>query len=208
LLHRNKFNLISLVLLGLALTALLAGCSARKTVTRTDPSEMIDLSGNWNDVDSQTMAAALVTDMSTNIGWIERHLADNGKRPVVIIGEVRNRTTEHIPVRTLVSDLEKQLMNFSSVDLVASPEEREGIRDERADQQQFSSTESAKQWGREVGADYMLVGELNSITDTEEGQSVKYYELVCDLVNLDTNIKVWRGDHKIKKFVGQRAYKP
>jgi len=208
LLHRNKFNLFGLVLLGLALTALLAGCSARKTVTRTDPGEMIDLSGNWNDVDSQTMAAALVTDMSTNIGWIERHLADNGKRPVVIIGEVNNRTTEHIPVRTLVSDLEKQLMNFSSVDLVASPEEREGIRDERADQQQFSSIESAKQWGREVGADYMLVGELNSITDTEEGESVKYYEMVCDLVSLETNIKVWRGDHKIKKFVGQGAYKP
>ena len=208
MLYRNKFNLISLVLLGLALTALLAGCSAHKTVTRTDPGEVIDLSGNWNDVDSQTMAEALVTDMSSNIGWIERHLADNGKRPVVIIGEVRNRTTEHIPVRTLVSDLEKQLMNFSSVDLVASPEEREGIRDERADQQQFSSTESMKQWGREVGADYMLVGELNSITDNEEGESVKYYEMVCDLVSLDTNIKVWRGDHKIKKFVGRRAYKP
>jgi uncharacterized protein (TIGR02722 family) len=208
LLHRNKFNLISLVLLGLALTALLAGCSARKTVTRTDPSERIDLSGNWNDVDSQSMAEALVSDMSSNIGWIERHLADNGKRPVVIIGEVRNRTTEHIPVRTLVSDLEKQLMNFSSVDLVASPEEREGIRDERADQQQFSSTESMKQWGREVGADYMLVGELNSIIDNEKGDSVKYYEMVCDLVSLKTNIKVWRGDHKIKKFVGQGAYKP
>ena len=49
-----------LVLVLVTVTALsLVGCGG-KTVTRTDPGEQIDLSGNWNDIDSQNVAADLV----------------------------------------------------------------------------------------------------------------------------------------------------
>ena len=118
------------------------------------------------------------------------------------------KTPEHIAVKTLVADLEKSFINSGRVTVVASAEERDEIRGERADQQQYASEESAKAWGRERGADYMLIGEINAQFDSEKGKEVKYYQVDCYLVDLETNVKVWTGGTKIKKFVGRSKYKP
>lgn len=204
---RRKSHL-GLVLIAGLIPWLLAGCSTSKVVTRTDPDAQIDLSGNWNDSDSRQMAGALVDDMLNGTAWLETHMERAGSRPAVIVGEIKNRTDEHIPMKTLVADLEKSFINSGRVKLVASAEEREGVREERADQQQFSSPESMKRWGRELGADYMLLGELNTIPDREGDVSLKYYQLDCYLVNLEDNTKVWVGDDRIKKVVSRGKYKP
>ncbi len=66
------------VLVAVALAAL-AGCSG-KQVTRADVDEQIDLSGEWNDTDSQQVSAALVTQI-TGSPWVEDFIAEHGKKP-------------------------------------------------------------------------------------------------------------------------------
>ena len=195
-----------LVLLSVAVALVaLAGCGG-KQVTRVDVEEQIDLSGNWNDIDSQQVAAALVTQI-TGSPWVEDYRAENGKRPYIIVGTVRNKTSEHIPTKTFIADLEREFINGGRVRVVLSPEERDQIRTERADQQEFSSQETMAQWGREKGADFMLIGEMNAIIDQEGGDTVKYYQVDCYLVDLEDNVKVWTGFEKIKKSVGKGKYK-
>jgi len=184
----------------------IAGCSST-TVTRVPTDETIDLSGRWNDSDSQQAAQALV-DQSMATPWVDNFMKKHGANPTVIIGTLRNKTPEHIAVKTLVADLERSFINSGRVTVVASPEERNQIRDEREDQQHYASEESMKAWGRELGADYMLIGEINSQFDSEKGKEVKYYQVDCYLVDLETNVKVWTGFTKIKKFVGRSKYKP
>ena len=186
--------------------AAFAGCSST-TVTRVPTEETIDLSGRWNDSDSQQAAQALV-DQSMATSWVDDFMMEQGSKPTVIIGTLRNKTPEHIAVKTLVADLERSFINSSRVTVVASAEERDEIRGEREDQQRFASEESMKQWGKELGADYMLIGEINAQFDSEKGKEVKYYQVDCYLVDLETNVKVWTGFTKIKKFVGRSKYKP
>lgn len=184
----------------------LAACGST-TVTRVPADEQIDLSGRWNDTDSQQAAQALV-DQSTATPWVENHIEAAGSKPAVIVGTIRNKTSEHIAVKTLVADLQRSFINSGRVRVVASAEEREEIRGERADQEQFASPESAARWGRERGADYMLIGEVNSQFDSEDGKEVKFYQVDAYLVDLETNDKVWTGFTKIKKFVGRSRYRP
>jgi uncharacterized protein (TIGR02722 family) len=186
--------------------AAMVGCSST-TVTRVPSEEQIDLSGRWNDSDSQQAAQALV-DQSMATPWVDDFMMKNGDKPTVIIGTIRNKTSEHIAVKTLVADLERSFINSGRVTVVASSEERDEIRGERDDQQQFASDETVKAWGLERGADYMLIGEVNSQFDSEGGKEVKYYQVDCYLVDLETNVKVWTGFTKIKKFVGRSKYKP
>jgi penicillin-binding protein activator len=200
-----KMRKTSLLLL-LVGVALIAGCSGGKQVTRVEVEEQIDLSGEWNDIDSQHVSAALETQI-TNSAWVEDFRAEKGNKPVLIVGVVRNKTPEHIAVKTFIADLERSFINGGRVKVVASAEERDQIRSERADQQEFSSQETMKQWGREKGADYMLMGEINMILDQEKGDQVKYYQVDCYLVDLEDNTKVWAGFEKIKKFVGRNKYK-
>ena len=195
---------LMLCLTALSLVAL-AGCSTT-TVTRVPADETIDLSGRWNDTDSQQAAQDLV-DQSMATPWVDDFMMKQSAKPAVIIGTLRNKTTEHIAVKTLVADLERSFINSGRVTVVASAEERDEIRGEREDQQRFSSEESMKAWGQELGADYMLIGEINSQFDAEKGKEVKYYQVDSYLVDLETNVKVWAGFTKIKKFVGRSKYK-
>lgn len=190
----------------LFLMALLAGCGGGKQVTRVDPTAQIDLSGQWNDVDSRQVAEDLVAQI-TSANWVDQYRDDHGRKPILILGEPRNKTTEHIPTKTLYADLERAFINGGRVTVVASPEEREQLRDERADQQDFASPETVKKWGRELGADYMLIGELNILSDREGGDEVRYYQMDAYLADLETNAKVWSGFSKIKKFIGRSKYK-
>ncbi len=200
-----KMRTLGIVVLLIA-AVLATGCSKRQEVVRRDVTDVIDLSGEWNDVDSQQTAAALVTKITAS-PWVEDFRAERGKKPYIIVGDIRNKTSEHIPVQTFLGDLEEYFINSGRVRVVASADEREQIRGERADQQEFSSQETMKQWGREKGADFMLLGEINSIFDTADGESVKYYQVDCYLIDLEDNVKVWMGGEKIKKTVSRGKFK-
>jgi uncharacterized protein (TIGR02722 family) len=200
-----RMSMIRIAAAAVAVAAAI-GCSST-TVTRVPTEEQIDLSGRWNDSDSQLAAQALV-DQSMATPWVDNHLIEHAGKPTVIVGTIRNKTPEHIAVKTLVADLERSFINSGRVTVVASAEERDEIRGEREDQQTFASDESVKAWGQEHGADYMLIGEINSQFDAEDGKEVKYYQVDCYLVDLESNVKVWTGFTKIKKFVGRSKYKP
>ena len=192
-------NIVRIMLVAGALLAL-AGCGGQKEVIRTDAGEQIDLSGNWNDTDAQKVSAALAAQISSG-PWIENFLAEKGKKPTLIVAPVRNKTAEHIATKTLVDQLERDFINGGRVRVVASAEEREQVREERADQQEFSSPETMKKWGLEKGADVMLIGEINQIVDSEGKQSVRYYQVDCYLIDLQDNTKLWVGSEKIKKLI-------
>jgi uncharacterized protein (TIGR02722 family) len=179
---------------------LMASCSPKKTVQRIPEDSVTDLSGYWNDTDSRLVADEMIGDCLTG-SWKTTHLEQKKEKPVVIVGVVRNKTDEHIAVETFIGDIERAMINSQDVTVVASSEERETIRDERQDQQRFSSEETMKRWGKEVGADYMLGGVITSITDEIKGERVVFYQVDLTLYNLETNAKAWTGQKKIKKYI-------
>ena len=191
----------------LVLLAFLVNCGgSSRTITRIQADESTDISGRWNDTDSRQTANTMIRDLLTK-SWIGNFVNDNARKPFVIVGQIRNKSSEHIPIATFVKEIEKELVNSGQVSFVASAGEREGVRDERMDQQSYSSTETAKELANEQAADYMLQGVMNSIVDSFEGQKVVYYQVNLELVDLESNTKVWIGDKKIKKSIKQDKYK-
>lgn len=178
------------------------GC-AKKTVTRISEDSVVDLSGRWNDTDSRLVSEEMIRDCLGN-PWKTRHWEGRKRKPVVIVGTIRNKSSEHIAVKTFIGDIERAFVNSSEADVVASKEEREDVRDERADQQEHASDETMKRWGREKGADYMLSGDISSITDQEKGERVVFYQVDLTLIDLESNAKAWIGQKKIKKYIGKK----
>lgn len=183
----------------------LAGC-ASTTVERTASDEVIDLSGRWNDTDSRLTAEEIVSDCLSR-PWLDDYLAANGEKPVVIVGSVRNKSSEHIEVLTFVKDIEKELINSGRVRFVANKAERQEVRDERLDQQSNSSEETAKALAQETGADFMMQGLITSITDAVDGKKVIKYQVSMELIHLESNEKVWLGSNEVKKFIKQSKSK-
>jgi uncharacterized protein (TIGR02722 family) len=182
----------------------LAGCGSKKTVERVEVETTIDLSGRWNDTDSRQVSEAMIVDC-LNHPWISRHtVGTQGKNPIVIVGAIRNRSTEHIAIPTFVSDIERAFINSGLVSVVASATERGELRNEKGDQSKFASLETVKAMGQELGADYMMTGQINTIEDREGGKQVTFYQTDLTLTNIETNEKIWLGQKKIKKFIERK----
>lgn len=194
-----KKHMINALLLAVVLVVSSA-CGHRK-VTRIDTDKTIDLSGRWNDTDSRLTANAMI-DQCLNQQWL-MNFSDRapGKKPVVIVGFVENNTDEHIQAEPFILDLEKAFINSGRVRLVSGGEKRDEIRKERAQQQDYASQSTMKSWGQEIGADYMLQGDISSIIDSYGKEKVRFYQVNLKLTDIETTEVVWIGDKKIKKYV-------
>ena len=194
------------VLLVVVISVLLFNCAGpSRSVSRMGADEATDISGRWNDTDSRLVAEAMVRDVLSR-PWLGNFVEQNDKKPVVIVGNIRNKSSEHIPVDVFIKDIERELINSAQVTFVASQEQREQIREERMDQQSFASMETAKQLANETGADYMMQGAINSIVDSFEGKKTVFYQVDLELIDLESNTKVWRGDKQMKKLIEQNRY--
>ena len=182
--------------------ALINGCANRK-ITRVDPNETIDLSGRWNDSDSRLVSEEMIGDVLTS-AWLPRYTKANDKRPVVVVGLVENKSHEHINSETFIKDIEKAIIRDGNIRLVVAGEKRNELRKERAEQQDYASPETTKKWGKELGADFILQGTINSIVDAYKKQKVVTYQIDLQLTNIETNEVVWMGDKKIKKQISDR----
>ena len=182
----------------------LAACNPK--VTRVSSEEVTDLSGNWNDTDSRLVSEEMIQDVLSR-PWLSRYNRQAGKAPTVIVGTVRNLSHEHINTRTFVRDLEKALINSGEVDFVASANERGEIRSERRDQDLHAREDTRKAMGREIGADFMLQGSINTIVDAVKGEQARFYQVDLTLIDLESNRKVWVGQKKIKKTVEKSGFR-
>ena len=174
--------------------------SCSRKITRVASETPIDISGRWNDTDSRLVAEELSSDILT-ANWITDFVQENGKKPVIIVGLVRNKSHEHIESEPFIKDIEKALIQKQKARIVQGGKMREEIRAERADQQDNSSVSTMKKFGLETGADFMLQGNINSIVDAHKKEKVVFYQVDLELTNMQTNEKVWIGDKKIKKMV-------
>jgi len=169
-------------------------------VWRLDAAQSVDLSGAWNDTDSRLVAEEM-TRQIMEARWHRNFYMDYEREPVVIVGFIQNKTHEHIDTDTFVKDIERVLIESRRVRLVQNAALRDKVREERLDQQNFASPATQKQWGKELGADFMLLGSISSVVDVERRSRVIYYQVNLQLTNIETNEVVWIGKKEIKKFV-------
>jgi len=189
------FGVIILTLL------LVMGCaSSTRSVSRVSADEHEELSGNWSDYDSKLVAEQMIQDLLYR-PWISNFNTDEDRNPVVIIGTIRNFSSEHIATSTFIKDIQRELINSNRVDFVADKQEREEIREERMEQQSYASDETAKRIAAESGADYILKGSIKSIIDALDNKAMKYYQIDLELMDIETNRIVWSKGKKIYKKI-------
>ncbi|MDH4225056.1 MAG: penicillin-binding protein activator LpoB [Deltaproteobacteria bacterium] len=195
-----KINRGMSLLMIVFLSAAVSSCGGKK-IERIDASETKDLSGRWNDTDSRLVAEEMIKT-SLSKPWLERFKSDKGRAPVIITYGVKNRSSEHINTQTFMKDLEGAFVDSGEVDVVADKDQQKQIRGEQADQN-AGFTADPVQIGKELGADFVLTGVLNTITDQEGKEAVIFYQTNLELIGVETSKKVWIGSKKIKKYISR-----
>jgi penicillin-binding protein activator len=181
----------------------LTACGGETRVTRIDAGVVTDLSGRWNDTDSRIVAESMVKE-ALEYPWLNTFSQSKRRQPVVVVGTVLNSSHEHINVHTFVTDLERELTNSQKVTFVVGKNERDEVRSERKEQAMYAREDTQKAPGREIGADYIMKGTIATILDEADGTKAMFYQVDLQMVDLESNAKVWFGQKKIKKVIEKK----
>ncbi|MEJ0054393.1 MAG: penicillin-binding protein activator LpoB [Bacteroidota bacterium] len=193
-----KAMMIKIPIFSLVLIIILGSCA--RSVTRIDPNQSMDLSGRWNDTDSRMIADKMITSLLGSEKFKE-YSKELGRKPAIIVGVVKNKTSEHIDADNYTKKMELAIFNSGVADLVESDELRDKIRLERTQQADFADPKTMAKWGMETGANLILFGEMTSETDVYQKKRVVNYVTTLFLTDMETNKRIWYGQEEIKKYV-------
>lgn len=194
------------ICLTLALT-LTAGCTS--TVRYDDPGKVETINIDFGSTDLQQLAGSMAESLggAQQLNYYEKQGDD--KRIVIYSAGIENRTSEHIDTGGIMDSIRVALLKSGKFRLAATQQGQ----DELAEQVRFQQgsgrvdPEQAKAFGRQLGADMVLVGTLRSIEksrgrDLEGGGSKVddvYYQYVMELVDITTGETIWAEQKELRK---------
>jgi len=197
----NRFSAIAVLALTGSMGMMLTGCEKSQRIERVDPTEVLDYQVQFDEDDAREVAQAMITDALSR-PWIDNWLADSGgTRPTIIVGNVLNNTSDYIDSGLFTVAFERDLLNSGRVAIVASSSERTDLRDERQQGQDWSRPETVKRMAYELGADLMLIGRISENREKHRNKkrAIRYYQVALELIDIESNQKVWIGLHEIEK---------
>jgi penicillin-binding protein activator len=184
---------------------MLSSCAT--SVKRVEAEDVVDLDGFWNDSDVRIVCESLINDCIKS-PRVANYKSEHGRDPVAIVGKISNDSDEHIDTSIVAKKFQNAIINSGVMDFVSDKNEREELRTERLDQQDNASETTAKAIGNETGADYMLLGSIKTIVQTEGRKSVRAYFVYAELHDLESNKIIWSGENdEIKKIISRPAAK-
>ena len=192
----RKLNLIKLFLGGMVVL-MAQGCATTGGVYR-DASEEQILGDKWNNTDGNKTAKAMI-DSLLKEAWLTDFMRRKGRKPVVLVGSVQNRSDEHIDTKALTDAIRSRLINSRKVRFVNAAARERILQEIQYQNSGEVSKATAKKRGRQIGADFMLDGSVSNITSSEGDYKTVVYQTDLNLTNFETSEIEWNGFHKIKK---------
>lgn len=186
-----KKVLLALLLAG---TAAMSGCT---TVSYGDATASETVDTNFGSTDLQMIAAKMVDDVLAFPPIVQ---VTAQRRPVVFVDRIKNKTMEHIDTESITDTIESKLINsgkFRFVDMSVVDRVRQQLEYQRdsgmVDEQQ------AMMMGRQIGAEYMLYGNMSSIVKRNSSTKDVYYKFTLKLMHIESGILEWSGEKEIRK---------
>ncbi|HHC7104189.1 TPA: penicillin-binding protein activator LpoB [Vibrio parahaemolyticus] len=182
-----------IALLGLAV--ILGGCSNKVSYGDSQATETTTI--DFGSTDLQKIAGEMVDSMmmSGSVAAITRY-----QRPIVFVERIKNKTSEHIDTESITDTISTKMLNsgkFRFVDMDRVESVREQLNFQSTDELVNQST--AIQFGKMVGAQYMLYGNLSSIVKNAGSDKDVYYKMTMRLMDLETGLIEWADETEIRK---------
>ncbi|OAN18261.1 penicillin-binding protein activator LpoB [Photobacterium jeanii] len=180
----------------LSLAVLLGGCAQK--VSYGDAQEAETTTVEFGSTDLQKIAVEM-TDSMLASGSVA-YITANGKRPIIVVDSIKNKTSEHIDTESVTDSISTRLLNsgkFRFVDMTRVEAVRKQLNFQNNDELVNQST--AIQFGQMVGAQYMLYGNLSSIVKSAGSDKDVYYKMTMRLMDLKTGLIEWADETEIRK---------
>ena len=174
----------------------LSACQSK--VEYGDAREVETVNANFGSTDLQGITAKMVDSMLTFPPVLV--LTANNNRPIIFVDSIKNKTSEHIDTESITDSISNRLLRsgkFRFVDMTKVDSVRKQL--DYQNNSGLVNPSTAIKFGRQIGAQYMLYGNLSSIV--KQGGSTKdvYYKMTMRLMDLETGLIEWSDEKEIRK---------
>lgn len=182
----------------LALMVLFSSCGSREFTQGKydDMSEERLLDDKFNESDMRQIADTMVKSLTDSA-----LMQGNKKRPVVLVTLVKNRSQEHIDMKSMTDKIRVALVKSGKFRFTEK-ENREEIAGEMEYQGKsgYVDPETARKKGKAIGAEFFLTGEITDRVQEVGNKKYVYYKATFNLVNIDSGILDWTDEKEIRKY--------
>ncbi|MDD5477543.1 MAG: penicillin-binding protein activator LpoB [Candidatus Omnitrophica bacterium] len=191
---KNKYLLISS--LGLSLF-IFPGCATAPVVQYGDAQALQQISTDFSSSDLQQIAASMVDSLLTFPPIVE---VTNQRRPVITVDKIKNKTMQHIDTESVTDSIRAKLVKSGKFRFIDRSTD-EATTDEVKTQQDSGLVDksTAVQFGKQIGAEYMLTGNISEIQQHGGRVEDVYYKFTLNLKNISTGILEWTDEKEIRK---------
>ncbi|WP_407332939.1 penicillin-binding protein activator LpoB [Enterovibrio sp. 27052020O] len=182
-----------IALMGVAL--IMGGCSQK--VSYGDAQEVETTTIEFGSTDLQKIAVEMTDSMLTS-GAVAAITRDS--RPIVFVESIKNKTAEHIDTESITDSISTRMLKsgkFRFVDMTRVEAVREQLDFQNNDA--LVNPGTAIQFGKMVGAQYMLYGNLSSINKNAGSDQDVYYKMTMRLMDLESGLIEWADETEIRK---------
>lgn len=185
-----------LVICAVSASLLLAGCAQK--VSYQDPQGVETVNANFGSTDLQKIANNMADSMLSSP--VLQRLTADGHIPVLYVDGIKNKTSEHIDTESITDSISTKLIQSGKFQFVDMSRVN-AVRKQLNYQQHGGLVDPNKaiQFGHQVGAEYMLYGDLSSIVKTNSDEKDVYYKMTMRLMDLKTGLIVWADETQIRK---------
>jgi uncharacterized protein (TIGR02722 family) len=189
-------KLIATASISLALIAL-GGCTNKSVVRYGDATAVETTNINFGSTDLQKIAGKMTDSLllSPVVGTLTANT-----RPILFVESIKNKTSEHIDTESITDSVSTKLLRsgkFRFVDMARVA----AVSEQLEFQQNSGMVDDSKAiaFGQQVGAQYMLYGNLASIVKSNKDKSDIYYKFTLRLMDLQSGLVEWADETEIRK---------
>ncbi|MBM4304312.1 MAG: penicillin-binding protein activator LpoB [Deltaproteobacteria bacterium] len=179
------------------------GCGSRQFTQGSydDLSEDRLLDDKFNESDMRQIADTMVKSLTESAV-----IRDAKKPPVVLVTLVKNRSQEHIDMKSMTDKMKVALIKSGKFKFTEK-ENREEMASETDYQGQsgYVDPATARKKGKQIGAQFFLTGEITDRVQEVGSKKYVYYKCTFNLVNIESGILEWADDKDIRKFYTKKS---
>ena len=190
------------------LLPLAVGCT---TLQYDDPDKVETVTIDFGSTDLKMLAGGMVDSLvsAPQLAYYNHEGKGDDKRIIVYTAGVNNRTSEHIDVTGITDAIRTALLQSGRFRLAATDQGQDDLGEQVRFQQGSGRVDpdQAKAFGKQIGADMVLLGNLRSI-EKRKGSSLEsagiskddvWYQFVLELVDIETGEIIWMEQEEIRK---------
>ena len=180
---------------------------AERVDSQISDEKALTITDEWVQKDTENVVRELVAKMTRHRGFRRYQKKYNGRIPRIFVGEIQNQTSEaYFPIQEINDELLDRFSAGGNFVLIDAAKREDLLKEITYQQDGMVNSNTAKQVGKQTGADIIVFGNVYMKVARRKGKSIRQYSVNIRMTDIESGEEVMRVRAKLSKYSKQKKF--